>query len=144
MIKGTGVGGALHLSIDGSPIGVLDGHKLEFTLNEQTYTVRRIGPFSPRYELLCGTAVLASIRQSLFVSRYTLGSAGREWMLKPDQMIGKQHALFDGDAKVGSITPSSRIRYRDDITIDLPDELPLEAQAFLMWLLLWKWDDTST
>src|SRR5580658_3707195 len=106
MIKGIGVGRALHLSIDGSPIGVLPENKLEFTLNGQTYTVRRSGFFSRVCELLSDTAILASIRQPPFVQRYTIACAGREWTLKAEQTIGKRHGLFDGDVRVGSITPS--------------------------------------
>jgi hypothetical protein len=45
---------------------------------------------------------------------------------------------------IGGITPSGRINTTRDISIDLPDELPLEAQVFLMWLVLWKWGDTSS
>ena len=141
MIKGTGIGRELHRSIDGTPIGVLHEAKLEFALNGQTYTVRRRGLFSLDYELLRDTAILASIRQTPFMSRYTVTSAGREWKLKAEQMIGKRHGLFNGDARVGGITPTSGIHYMRNITIDLPEELPLETQAFLMWLLLWKWDD---
>ena len=40
MLKAAGRAGALQLSIDGTPIAVLDHSKLAFTLNEQAYTIR--------------------------------------------------------------------------------------------------------
>lgn len=144
MIKATGNVGALQLSIDGTPIGVLDHAKLGFTLDGQTYTVRRRGAFAPIYELLRDNDLLVSVRQAPFVNRYTVTCAGREWKLKAEDMSATRFGLFDGDARVGGITPASRLHYTSDVTIDLPGELPLEAQVFLMWALLWKWGDSSS
>jgi hypothetical protein len=144
MIKATGSVSALQLSIDGTPIAVLDHARLGFTLNGQTYTIRRAGVFAPLYELLRDNVALVSARQTPFVNRYTVTSAGREWRLKAEEMLARRFGLFDGDARVGGITPSSRFNYTRDISIDLPDELPLEAGVFLMWLLLWKWGDSSS
>ncbi|HME21224.1 MAG TPA: hypothetical protein VKI44_07705 [Acetobacteraceae bacterium] len=144
MIKATGSVGALQLSIDGRPIGVLDHAKLGFTLNGQTYTVRRKGGLAPVYELLRDNEPLLSIRQTPFLNRYTVTTADRKWTLKAEEMFAKRFGLFDGNARVGGIAPSSRFNYTRDITIDLPDVLPLEAQVFLMWLLLWKWGAPSS
>jgi hypothetical protein len=144
MIKATGSVNALQLSIDGTPIAVLDHARLGFTLNGQSYTIRRAGVFAPLYELLRDNVALVSARQVPFVNRYTVTSAGRTWTLKAEEMLAKRFGLFDGDARVGGITPSSRFNYTRDISIDLPDELPLEAQVFLMWLLLWNWGDSSS
>jgi hypothetical protein len=144
MIKATGSISALQLSIDGTPIAVLDHATLGFTLNGEAYTIRRAGVFAPLHELLRDGVALVSARQVPFVNRYTVSSAGREWRLKAEEMLARRFGLFDGDARVGGITPSSRFNYTRDIRIDLPDELPLEAQVFLMWLLLWNWGDISS
>jgi hypothetical protein len=144
MIKATGSVSALQLSIDGTPIAVLDHARLGFALNGQTYTIRRAGVFAPLYELLRDNVALVSARQTPFVNRYTVTSAGREWRLKAEEMLARRFGLFDGDARVGGITPSSRFNFTQDVSIDLPDELPLEARVFLMWLLLWKWGDSSS
>jgi len=143
MIKATGSVSALQLSIDGTPIAVLDHRKLGFTLNGQACIVRRTGVIAPVYELLRDSEPLISVRQAPFVNRYTVTCGGRMWTLKAEEMLAKRFGLFDGDARVGGIAPSSRFNYTKDVTIDLPDELPLEAQVFLMWLVLWKWGDTS-
>ena len=144
MIKATGSVSALQLSIDGTPVAVLDHARLGFTLNGESYTIRRAGVFAPVYELFRDNIALVSARQVPFVNRYTVTSAGRMWTLKAEEMLAKRFGLFDGDARVGGITPSSRFNYTRDVSVDLPDELPLEAQVFLMWLLLWNWGDSSS
>lgn len=145
MIKATGNVGALQLSIDGTPIGVLDHAKLGFTLNGQKYAVRRKGVLAPVYELFRDNELQVSARQAPFVNRYTVTTrAGRQWTLKAEDMFATRFGLFGGDTRVGGITPAGRLHYTRDVTIDLPDELPLEAQVFLMWLVLWNWGDTSS
>jgi hypothetical protein len=123
------------LSIDGVEIAVLDGDKLGFALRGQTYTVRRTGFFGPLYELMRDDEALASAQQATTRLRFVVASGGRTWTLKPEQWIGNKFGLFDGDTRVGGITPLSA----KDFAIDLPDDLPLETQVFLMWLLVWKW-----
>jgi hypothetical protein len=144
MIKAAGSISALQLSIDGTPIAMLNHAKLGFALGGQAYTVRRKGVFGPVYELMRDNELVVSARQAPFVNRYTIAAAGRVWTLKAEEILAKRFGLFDGDARVGGITPSSRFNYTRDISIDLPDALPLEAQVFLMWLLLWKWGDSSS
>jgi hypothetical protein len=144
MIKASGSVDALHLSLDGTPIAVLNHAKLGFTLGGQAYTVRRKGFFSPIYALLRDNEMRVSIQQVPFVNRYEVTYGGRTWTLKAEVILATKFGLFDGDTRVGGITPANTLRPTRDITIDLPDALPLEAQVFLMWLLLWKWGAPST
>ena len=143
MIKASGNVDALQLSIDGTPIAVLNHAKPAFTLKGLDYTVRRSGFLSPLYELLRDNQPLATAKQAPFVNRYTVTSSGRVWTLKAEELLAKRFGLFDGDVRVGGISPASRFNYTSDITIELPAEMPLEVQVFLMWLLLWKWGDNS-
>jgi hypothetical protein len=143
MIKAAGNVDALKLSIDGTLIAVLDHAKLAFALAGQAYTVRRQGAVTPLYELLRDDELLVSVQQAPFVNRFTVTSAGREWTLKAEGIVGKRFGLFDGGTRVGGITPASSFNYTRDIAIDLPADLPLEAQVFLMWVLLWKWGAPS-
>ena len=130
------------LSIDGVEIAELDHYKLGFTLRGQTYAVRRTGSFAPLYELMRGEEALASAQEALTRLRYVVTSGGRTWTLKPEQWIGYRYGLFDGETRVGGITPASRFSIGKVITIDLPENMPLETQVFLMWLLWWKWTAT--
>ena len=127
------------VSIDGTTIAVLDDNKLGFTLKGRSYLIRRTGFPAPVFALLRDGELLASIQDTPFVARYTLTCAGREWTLKSERWTRKSFGLFDGDVRVGGITPANTIHYARDIAIDLPEDVPLEAQVFLMWLLLWKW-----
>jgi hypothetical protein len=144
MMKATGSESALELSLDGKPIVVLNHAKLGFSFDGQAYTVRRSGFLGPLYELQQDGLTLLSAKQAAFVHRYTVSLGDRVWMLKAVEMTGRRFGLFDGVTQVGGISPASRIRYTSDITIDLPEVLPLAGQVFLMWLLLWKWGAAST
>ncbi len=117
---------------------MLDSNTLGFDLRGQTYTVRRTGFFGLLYELMRDDEALASAQQSAARLRYAVTSGGRAWTLKSERMVGNQFGLFDGDTRVGGITPSSA----KDFAIDLPAALPLETQVFLAWLFLWKWSAT--
>ena len=144
MMKATGSESALELSLDGKPIVVLNHAKLGFSFDGQAYTVRRSGFFGPLYELQQDGLTLLSAKQAAFVHRYTVSLGDRVWMLKAVGISNTRFGLFDGVTQVGGISPASRIRYTSDITIDLPEVLPLAGQVFLMWLLLWKWGAAST
>jgi hypothetical protein len=144
MMKATGSDSALELSLDGKPLAVLNHAKLGFSIDGQAYTVRRSGFLGPLYELQRDGVTLLSAKQAAFVNRYTVSFGDRAWMLKAVEITAKQFGLFDGGTQVGGISPASRIRYTSDITIDLPEVLPLAGQVFLMWLLLWKWGAASS
>ena len=144
MIKASAGAGGLQLTLAGTPIAVLASRKLAFALNGQEYTVRRKGAFAPRYELCCGDDLRASIQQALFVNRYEVTCAGRQWTLKAEEITARKFGLYHGTTRVGGIAPASKLHFLRDITIDLPPELPLEAQVFAMWVLYWKWDDASS
>jgi hypothetical protein len=144
MMKATGSESALELNLDGKPLAVLNHARLGFNIDGQAYTVRRSGFLGPLYELQRDGLTLLSARQAPFTNRYTVSVGERVWMLKAMGITNRRFGLFDGVTQVGGISPASRIRYTSDITIDLPEVLPLEGQVFLMWLLLWKWGAASS
>jgi hypothetical protein len=144
MMKAAGSESALELSLDGKPVAVLNHAKLGFDLGGQAYSVRRSGFLAPLYELQHSGSTLLSAKQSAFVFRYSVSLDDRTWMLKALEITERRFGLFDGTTQVGTISPASRIHYTSDITIDLPDTLPLAGQVFLIWLLLWKWGAAST
>jgi hypothetical protein len=141
MIKATGSASALQLSLDGRPLAVLNHAKLGFSMDGQPYTVRRSGLVGPRYELLRDGTMLLSAKQEAFASRYTVNLGDRAWVLKPVEIKTMHFVLFDGVSQVGEISPAGPTGAIFDITIGLPELLPLAGQVFVMWLLLWKWGD---
>jgi hypothetical protein len=144
MLKATGSESALELSLDGKPVAVLNHAKLGFSLDGQAYTVQRSGFFGPLYELQQDGRTLLSAKAAAFTFRYTVSLGDRAWTLRTVDFSEKRFGLFDGVTQVGRISPASTIHYTSDITIDLPEALPLAGQVFLMWLLLWKWGAPST
>ena len=144
MMKAAGSDSALELRLDGKPVAVLNHAKLGFSLEGQPYTVRRSGFFGPLYELQQDGLTQLSAKQSALTLSFTVSLGDRAWTLKPLDISEKRFGLFDGETQVGGISPDSRIHYTHDITIDLPEALPLAGQVFLMWLLLWKWGAAST
>ena len=138
-MKAAGSESALELSLDGKPVVVLNHAKLGFSLDGQTYTVRRSGFLGPLYELQQDGVTLVSAKQAAFAFRYTVSLGDHAWILKALGITETRFGLFDGAAQVGAISPASRSGATTDITIDLPDALPLAGQVFLIWLLLWKW-----
>lgn len=144
MMKAAGSDSALELSLDGLPVALLNHAKLGFSLGGQAYTVRRSGFFGPLYELQQDGQTLLSAKASGLVLRFTVSLGDRVLTLKSLDFSEKRFGLFDGATQVGGITHASPIHYTRDITIDLPEAVPLAGQVFLMWLLLWKWGAAST
>jgi hypothetical protein len=141
MIKATGSASALQVTLDGKPLAVLNHAKLGFSMAGQPYTVRRTGLLGPLYELLRDGTMLLSVKQAAFANRYTVNLGDHAWVLKPAELKTMHFVLFDGVNQVGSISPAYSKGASFDITIDLPESLPLAGRVFLMWLLLWKWGD---
>jgi hypothetical protein len=140
MMKASGSDSALEVTLDGKTVAVLNHADLGFTVDGQAYTVKRSNFFGLLYELQQDGVTLLSAEQSPFLLRFTITLGDRVWTLRMFSFTNeKRFGLFDGETQVGSIISSSRIHYTRDITIDLPDALPLAGQVFLMWLLLWKW-----
>jgi len=132
MMKATGSESALELSLDGKPLVMLNHAKLGFSIDGQAYTVRRSGFLGPLYELQRDGLTLLSAKQAALTNRYTVSLGDRAWVLKAVEITNTRFGLFDGATQVGGISPASRIRYTSDITIDLPEVLPLAGQVFLM------------
>ena len=143
-MKATGKLGALQLSVSGAPVAVLDHRKMAFTLDGQPYIIRRQGNFFPSYELHHGDELLVFAKAVPFVNRYTIFYGDKSWVLKAEELLAKRFGLYAGSTRVGGINPASRWRPCKEATIDLPDELPLAAQVFLVWIVLSKWGEEAT
>ena len=144
MMKATGTDSALEVSLDGKPVAVLNHAKLGFSLEGVAYTVRRSGFLGPLYELQQDGVTLLSAKAGSFTLSFTVSLGDRTWTLKGIGMFERRFGLFEGATQVGRIWPADKVRYTTEITIDLPEALPLAGQVFLLWLLLWKWGAPTT
>ena len=78
------------------------------------------------------TSILANAQQ--------IEHDGRTWQMKPARYFGKTfNVLSDGGSILGIIAPGRFFFPLSDITIDLPDDVPILVQVFMLWLAVRYW-----
>jgi hypothetical protein len=135
---------ALEISRNGEPITVLDQQKGAFTLNGQSYKIRRAGWLTLSMELRRGDEMLAFTKGAPFVNRTTVTLGDKSWQLKAENFRATHFGLYDGATRLGGITPAGGWRPWNGATIDLPDALPLDVQVFLTSIVVSKWIEGSS
>jgi hypothetical protein len=143
MIRAAGKPDRMELVADGNQTIVLNENAMSFQLGERTFKITRKGFFGPTYQLWLGEDLVVSLAQTPCFNWYSLAYSEQVWTLKAIGIMARKFGLYQADKQVGSILPTHLNRYRE-IHIDLPIELPLEVQAFLMWVILWKWRGDSS
>jgi hypothetical protein len=143
MIRAAGKPGRVELVADGNETVLLRDNEMSFLVGEKTFKITRKGFFGPTYQLWLGEDLVVSLAQTPCFNRYSLAYSEQVWTLKAIGIMARKFGLYQDDKQVGSILPTHLNRYRE-ILIDLPIELPLEVQAFLMWVVLWKWRGDSS
>jgi hypothetical protein len=142
-MMGSGKPGHVELGVDDRVIAVIDNRRLHFELGGVGYKVKRSGVLAPKYELLREDEVLIAAEQVPLLTRYRIFYSGKLWMLRASGLTSKTFKLFSGDEQIGRVAPAGLLIYKS-IIIDLPDELSLPAQVFLVWLVLWNWSDSGS
>lgn len=139
-MTGNGGPGRVELCSNDRLIVVLKEYKYGFELDAVPYRVKRTGFFAASYRLLRNQddLVLTS-KQAPFLARYTVSHADGQWIFKTVSIGQSLFILLRGAAKVGHIAPGRWLSFYKKIDIDLPDELSLPAQVFLVWLALRSW-----
>lgn len=104
---------------------------------DREYVISRTGYFKPRYTLHHGKTLLAEANQkSIFSGTFRIAASGRSWSMKPEGIFSRRAALYSDDiTQVGSFVPNSYF-YTSEINFDLPYGIPIEVQAFLLWVFL--------
>jgi hypothetical protein len=114
------------------------GESAEVTIGGQGYTVRRESVLHGTFALLQGDRVLARAHKvSAFSRAFDVDLAGRPLELKALSVWSRRFGLFENNAQIGWIGPSSWLG-RIAVT-DLPDNVSMPAQVFLLWLVLILW-----
>lgn len=114
--------------------------KGELRVQGGTYTARRR---RGAYVLESGQEVIASATRTRWWRReFIIAYANRSWILRA-RSWRRGFQLFDGSTAIGSIAPQGPFTRK--AAVDLPGELPLVLQVFLMWLVvtLWKHEDAA-
>ncbi len=142
IIHGAGTDTKLDLTNEGKLLATLDHRALSFSLEGETFRITREGMMGPRTELLLGETVLASAKRSPFLNRYAVEHAGQALTMKAIGWGGRKFGLYREEKEVGRITPM-QLAVCSEVVIDLPVELPLSVQIFLMWVVLYGWSSTA-
>jgi hypothetical protein len=109
-----------------------------FHIGGKEYVIARHTITWPKFTLHCDDMMLAEAeRTSAF--RYTYGICynGKTWTMKPEGLLERKAVLYsDKAAKAGSLVSKSFLNPTSEVAIDLPSEIALEAQVFVLWLFL--------
>jgi hypothetical protein len=138
MITATGKPGRVELAAGRNQTVLLRENEMSLLVGEKTFKITRKGFFGPKYHLWHGEDLVVSVAQTPCFNRYSVAYAQQVWTLKAIGLMARKFGLYQGDKQVGSILPTHLNPYRE-ILIDLPVELPLEVQTFLLWVVLWNW-----
>jgi hypothetical protein len=143
MIRAAGKPDRVELVIGENQTVLLRENEMSFQIGEKTFKITRKGFLGPKYQLWFGNDLVVSVAQTPCFNRYSLTCAQQIWVLKAVGIMARKFGLYQGHKQVGSISPTHLNPYRE-ILIDLPVGLPLEVQAFLMWVILWNWRGNSS
>ncbi|MGA7413009.1 MAG: hypothetical protein WBW33_21210 [Bryobacteraceae bacterium] len=128
---------------EGVPVAEIDvswfREKGVLTLDGVQYPVYREHLLSGAYILeLNGTQLARAEKPSALFRCFLFEHPGKTYTLQAGTAVFRKFVLLDDDREVGSITPEGPLIR--NAMVDLPDNLPLPVQVFLIWLtvILWK------
>jgi hypothetical protein len=85
-----------------------------------------------------GTVVARAHKPSAWTRRLLIEFGGAQFELKPESSFTRGFKLLKDERIVGTLSPASFLNRR--INVELPEDLPLQLRAFVVWLtvLLWR------
>jgi len=112
-----------------------------FSLDGQDYVAKATSLLGVSFSLYRGDdAVVIEKTTSLWANAQQIEHDGRTWLMRPARYFGKTfNVLSDGDAVVGTVAPARFFFPLSDITVDLPDDVPIVVQVFMLWLAVRSW-----
>ena len=127
---------------DGDAVADIDpswlGERAEIRASGQTYSAYRESLLAGTFVLQSGDRVLARARKaSAFARAFAIDLSGRPLELKATSVWTREFGLFEGGVPVGRIGPAGWFGRR--AVLDLPPDVLLPAQLFLLWLVLVLW-----
>lgn len=130
---------------DGEPVSEISvpafGPSTSAPIAGRMYRLRRAGLLRERFtlEVASRVAPVARVTQSDPARRdYTVEVDARRLRLRAESPLRSGYLLQEGDRIVGALRPAGPLRR--SVEADMPDDLSLEANVFLVWvtLLLWR------
>jgi len=112
-----------------------------FSLDGQDYVAKATSLLGVSFSLYRGDdVVVVKKTTSLLANAQQIEHDGRTWLMRPARYFGKTfNVLSDGDAVVGTVAPARFFFPLSDITVDLPDDVPIVVQVFMLWLAVRSW-----
>jgi hypothetical protein len=130
------------LSRGGGEIGRIDlgavRQPASIVIGDATFHPVRDGVLRTAYHLDGNGTRLASAAPAGAISRrFTVQAGPRTYALAVSSWLGRSFTLTENDAAVGTIARTGFFTAK--CRAELPDDLLLEVQAFLIWLVLITW-----
>jgi hypothetical protein len=135
------------LSRGGVEIGRIDFGRIRapasIVIGDASFNPVRDGVLRKTFHLEGNGAQLASaVPAGASYRRFTVQAGSRTYALAVTSWSGRSFTLTDNGAAVGTIARNGF--FTTKCTAELPDDLPLEVQAFLIWLVLTTWHRQAT
>ena len=131
-----------------SPIADIDvswwREKGVLTVRSSRYDVYREGLMSGAFILESSGSILARAEKpSAFRRSFELEYGKKFYTLQAESAFRRKFVLIEGDREVGWLSPNGV--FTRQATSDLPEEIPLPVQVFMIWLvvILWKRESDS-
>jgi hypothetical protein len=115
--------------------------KGELRIQGAVYRTHRDGS---SYVLESSSKVIARAeRPRMLFREFVIEHSGHRYTLRAKSAFRRKFLLFEGESQVGSI--SAEGFFTRKAAVELPSQLPLVLQVFIIWLAmtLWKHDDTA-
>ena len=130
------------LTRDGAAIGQIDCGGIRqpaaIVIGDTTFRPARDGVLRTTYHLDGNGARLASaVPAGAAFRRFTVQADARTYALAVTSWTGRRFTLTENGTAVGTIARTGF--FTTKCSADLPDDLPLGMQAFLIWLVIIIW-----
>jgi hypothetical protein len=109
----------------------------DITLGAMRFVAAAEGMLGGKFHLTCNGLRVATAERSGLRRGLVVQAGSRNLMLKPASAFGRGFTVVENDVPIGSITPASWASRK--CRAELPDDLALEMQVFLIWLVLLIW-----
>jgi hypothetical protein len=112
-----------------------------FSVDGQEYMTKATSLLGVSFSLYRGDEVIVVEKTtSLLANAQEIEHDGRTWLMKPARYFGKTFNVTSvGGTTLGVIAPARYFFPLSDITIDLPDDVPILVQVFMLWLAVRSW-----
>ena len=112
-----------------------------FDLAGEEYMAKATSLLGVSFSLYRGDEEIAvETTTSLLTDAQQIEHGGSTWLMKPASYFGKKfNVLSEGGKNLGNIAPARYFFPLSKITIDLPDDVPVLAQVFMLWLAVKSW-----